>query len=217
MKKVYFISGLGASDAAFANLRLPGIEPVHLNWMAPDKKESIEHYAQRMSDRIPANEEPLIVALSFGGMISAEIAKLRPIKKLILISSAKTCDELPPYFRIGRSIPIHKIFPLKKLGSNELVMKHVFGAKTERQKRALRAIIETSMSGFNEWAVNAVVHWCNKTMPVNVVHIHGTKDILLPFKFVKADYAIKGGTHLMVLTRAQEVSDIILKELNKVG
>ena len=40
--KVYFISGLGADEKAFQLLQLPGVEPVHLNWMPPLKKESID-------------------------------------------------------------------------------------------------------------------------------------------------------------------------------
>ncbi|MGK6351614.1 hypothetical protein [Parapedobacter sp. DT-150] len=45
--------------------------------------------------------------------------------------------------------------------------------------------------------------------PSNTVHIHGTADRILPFRFVKADYVIPGGSHLMVVNRAKEISDII--------
>ncbi len=110
--KVYFISGLGADDRVFRQLNLPGIEPVYLNWITPIKNESIESYAGRMAEKI-TESNPVIVGLSFGGMIGMEIAKLIPVKKLILISSAKGEKELPPYFLMGRSVPLYKLFPVR--------------------------------------------------------------------------------------------------------
>lgn len=212
MRKVYFISGLGANEAAFAKLQLPGIETVHLNWLPPEPNESMLAYAKRISDRI-REDNPIIAGLSFGGMIGIEIAKMRKVKKLLLISSAKTAAEIPFYFRLCRFIPLHKLLPLEMLAKSKLVTKIIIGAKTERQRKALQALMETNANGFNKWAIHAVIHWKNKVIPDHVVHLHGTADALLPYRFVKADYTIQKGTHLMVLTKPKEISAILLKEI----
>jgi hypothetical protein len=41
MKKVYFISGLGADSRVFSFLDLSYFEPVFLDWLPPQKKESL--------------------------------------------------------------------------------------------------------------------------------------------------------------------------------
>jgi len=41
------------------------------------------------------------------------------------------------------------------------------------------------------------------------VHIHGDQDRIFPIKNIKPDYVIKGGTHMMVWNRADEISAII--------
>ncbi len=212
MQKVFFISGLGANETAFANLRLPGVEPVYLGWMPPEKSESISHYAARMAAKITV-ADPVIVGLSFGGMMGVEIAKLIPVKKLILISSAKTRYELPAYFRIAKLIPAHKFLPIEKIGTTDWAMHYIFGAKTQRQKQALKSIVLNTASGFNNWAVDAVVNWKNEWVPKQIVHIHGDADHLLPCRFTKPDYIIEAGTHLMILTKAKQISDILLKEI----
>jgi hypothetical protein len=39
-----------------------------------------------------------------------------------------------------------------------------------------------------------------------VIHIHGTKDNLLPLKYVDADITVENGGHLMIVENAVEIS-----------
>ena len=41
------------------------------------------------------------------------------------------------------------------------------------------------------------------------MHIHGSKDRILPVRFVQCDIAIEGGGHLMVLTHSATLNEII--------
>lgn len=215
MQRVYFISGLGANETAFANLKLPGVESIHLGWMRPEKSESITDYAARMVERI-TDPNPVIVGLSFGGMMGVEMAKLIPVKKLILVSSAKTRFELPGYFRLAKLLPLHKYLPIEKLGTTNWAMNYIFGAKTWKQKQALKSIVLNTATGFNNWAVDAVINWKNEFIPQNIVHIHGKADHLLPIKYTQPDYTIEDGTHLMILTKAKQISEIMMKELSSI-
>ena len=52
MKKIYCISGLGADERAFSNLKIDGYELVYMPWLQPLEKETIEQYAKRMSTGI---------------------------------------------------------------------------------------------------------------------------------------------------------------------
>lgn len=211
--KVYFLSGLGADEKAFQALELPDVEPIHLNWIPPLKKESIEAYAKRMAERI-TEPDPVIIGLSFGGMMAIEIAKLIPVKKLILISSAKGKQELPPYFTICSHIPFHKILPLRIMSMNEKAMFYIFGTRTAEQKKNLVSIINNSITGFNKWAIDRIVNWNNNKLPANLTHIHGNADKLLPYQFVKADYTIDNGGHFMIVNQAKEISVLLQKLLS---
>lgn len=208
--KVYFISGLGSDERAFRALELGGIEPIHLNWIEPLKNESIEAYAKRMADRITL-PDPVIVGLSFGGMMAIEIAKLIPVKKLILISSAKGRKELPPYFALCRYIPFHKLLPLRAMSSHPKAMFFIFGARNEDQKKHLKDVINNQVKGFNAWAIDRIVKWKNHESPANLVHIHGNSDNLLPHRYVKVDHTIHKGGHLMIVNQAKEVSALLKK------
>jgi esterase/lipase len=209
--KVYFISGLGADQRAFRALQFDGIEPVYLPWLEPQRNESIEMYAKRMAEKITL-PEPVIVGLSFGGMMAIEIAKHIPVKKIILLSSAKTKYELPFYFRICRWVPLHRILPLGTMARNPKVMTLLFGARTAEQQRTLADVINNDIRGFNDWAIDKVVNWKNTVYPDQVTHIHGSSDKLLLCRNVKADHIIRHGSHLMVVNQAKEVS-ALLKQL----
>ncbi len=212
--KVYFLSGLGADATAFQALNLPGVEPVHLDWMNPVSGETIQSYAARMAQRI-TTPNPMIVGLSFGGMLAVEITKIIPVKQLILVSSAKSFHELPPWFRVCRYLPFHKVLPLRYISTHPRIMFHIFGSRNKAQEQQLASIIQNSLQGFNQWAIDKVVNWRNESTPAQVIHIHGKEDNLLPFRYVSADYTIEKGGHFMIVNNAAEISAIIMHTLVK--
>jgi len=213
LKKVYFISGLGADRRVFTYLDLSFCKPVFIDWIEPLKKESLESYAHRLLALIPEND-PAIVGVSFGGMLVTEMAKENPSIKGIIISSNKTKDEFPGYLRLMKFFPVYRWIPNKLLTRTLLTLSWILGVKKENQKKELRKIIIDSDMSFIKWALGSIFNWKNRTVPPNLVHIHGTADKLLPFRFVKADYAVKGGTHVMTMDKANEISGI-LKSLLK--
>ena len=89
MKTIYCISGLGADERAFSKLKIDGYSLRVIPWLMPEPGETIQHYATRMRAIID-DPEPILMGLSFGGMLCAEIAKQIPVQKLILISSVKS-------------------------------------------------------------------------------------------------------------------------------
>ena len=62
--KAYFISGLGADKKAFQKIKLPaGYEPVYLDWITPEKDESLTNYARRFSSLIKNNYAIILIGL----------------------------------------------------------------------------------------------------------------------------------------------------------
>ncbi|WP_353717332.1 hypothetical protein [Dyadobacter sp. 676] len=65
---VYFISGLGADERVFTKLKLdPRLNVKYIKWVRPLKKETLQHYAARLSKQIDTSQPFQLVGLSFGG------------------------------------------------------------------------------------------------------------------------------------------------------
>lgn len=75
----------------------------------------------------------------------------------------------------------------------------------------MNQIIADSDMNFVKWAIDAILRWKNSGIPPNLVHIHGTADALLPYRFVKADYTIMNGKHVMPLDKHEEISRLLKK------
>jgi pimeloyl-ACP methyl ester carboxylesterase len=214
-KTIYLFSGLGADSQAFQNLHLPGYKLVYIHWIPPQKSESLEHYASRIKSQV-TTPNPIVIGLSFGGMVSVEVAKQMPVRKLILISSAKTKHELATgSFFLFKNLRLYKIIPGSLLKKTNFLVYSLFGVKNEKDKKALTEILSINDPHFFRWAMNNILNWKNETIPPHLIHLHGTSDKIIPFRAVKADYGIKGGGHFMVLNYADTISNIILDYLRK--
>jgi pimeloyl-ACP methyl ester carboxylesterase len=209
MKKVYFLSGLGADKRAFSFLDLSFCEPVFIEWIKPLEKESLKSYALRLRQQIP-DEHPTVVGVSFGGMLATEMAKEDNLMTVIIIASNKSSAEFPAYLRVGKYLPVYKWLP-EKLIKNKTVLSWVLGVEKGEQRKLIEAIVADTNPRFLKWAIDAILHWKETSIPGNVKHIHGTADKLLPYRLTKADHTIEGGTHIMTLYKHKEISDLLSK------
>lgn len=210
MKTVYFFSGLGADERVFQYLDLSFCNSVFIQWNLPLKDESIENYALRLTGQIK-DENPILVGVSFGGMMAVEVAKIIKTEKVILISSAKTKNEIPPYYRLSAKVGAHKMVPFQQLKKVKSVNYFLFGVKNPQEKTLLDAILEDTNPDFLRWAVSQIVNWKNEFIPENLIHIHGTSDKMLPYRYIKSDYSIENGGHLMIVRESPKISKILRK------
>jgi len=209
MKKVYFLSGLGADKRAFSFLDLSFCEPVFIDWIKPTGKESLKNYALRLRQQMP-EEHPTVVGVSFGGMLATEMAKEDGLMNVIIIASNKSSLEFPGYLRVGKYFPLYKWLP-EKLIKNRTLLNWILGVEKDEQRKLMAAIIADTDPFFLKWAIDAILHWKETSISTNVKHIHGTADKLLPYRLTKADHTIEGGTHTMTLYKHKEISDLLCK------
>ena len=211
--RVYFISGLGADKRAFYKIKLPqGYQPVFLDWIVPLAGESFPDYAKRFSKSINQDEEFVLIGLSFGGMLASEIAKIVSPKKLIIISSLSSYKELPWYFKLAGKLGIHRIIS-PSLYKQATIMNRFMGAGNKEMKSIVYTYVNNIDPAFIRWSLDVIVHWSHTERLSDLIHIHGSNDHLLPCKYVRADYTIKNGGHLMVMNKAEEVNSILEKVL----
>jgi hypothetical protein len=212
----YCIPGLGMNGLLFKNLRLPGFNVVPIEWKAPLKKETLPEYALRLAAEIDQSTPFILIGVSKGGMCAIEIAKKTHPLKTILISSCKVHTEKPKILRALSVIPLHYLLydsKYLKYAALSLIKKRL--GVTKAIKKDFWAAIGGQPRGYHAKAVNMLVNWKNETIPANVMHIHGDADRVIPYqKEVHYNYTIAGGSHLMVLDKAKEISTIIHKELS---
>ncbi len=217
--KVYFISGLAADRRVFKHIVLPEcFEMVHLDWISPVKNESLESYSSRLSEKIVPGEPFALLGLSMGGMIASEIAKqfnenekIKP-SITILISSIPGNNYLPVHFKLARFFKIYKLMPAGLLKSAS-ILKRFFTTDSSADKAILTQVIKDSDPNFIRWAIPAILHWKNQTLPRPLLHIHGTKDKILPIRYTKPTHVIKDGSHVMIMSRAGELNKLIAEAL----
>lgn len=207
----YFISGLGADKRIFSKLKLnENISMIHVDWISPNKNESLASYAERLSSVIDLTQPFTLVGVSFGGMIAVEIAKILKPATTIIISSTMLSTHLPGLYRFAGKLRLLKFIPARLLkASNKLTQNYYFGTRSSSEKALLSRIIKDTDPHFLKWAIGSILSWRNKIKPKNTYHIHGTNDKILYSKIARPDFVIQNGSHFMVYQNAQEISGII--------
>jgi pimeloyl-ACP methyl ester carboxylesterase len=209
MERIYCISGLGGNQRLFDKLHVAGYEFVPVPWVPFEKDDTLASYAQNLFKTIP-EANPIILGLSFGGMLTVEIAAHHPVSKAIIVSSAKSKAELTlAGGGLARWIINRGLVPAGCFTIPNPVALNYLGAKSSSDKKMLRDVIRNSDGLFMKRALKSIMNWGRSPGPANVTHIHGTADRVIASATVHSDYWIKGGTHFMIYDRADEVSKII--------
>jgi pimeloyl-ACP methyl ester carboxylesterase len=211
---IYFIPGLGADKKIFRGIKVSeGCKAFYIEWIKPLKNETLESYSYRLAEQINTTQPFIIVGLSFGGMLAAEIIKRFPAGRMIILSSVASSGHLPFYYRIAGKMRMHKLIPVSLMKSAAL-MKRLFTAETAEQKAYLKMAIREVDTSFIRWALDAIIKWKGSAVDSSYLHIHGSKDAILPIRFTRPTHIVKGGGHLMILTRNNEISEIINDYVN---
>lgn len=209
---IYILSGLGVDRKVFSKINFEGLQVIHIDWIAPLKKETMAEYAKRLSMQIN-NEQPILVGLSFGGMMALEIAKIIKVHKIILLASAKGKSELPFLYKIIGALKLNSIVPNAFLKQHNRLVDYFFGISSKEDKLMLKQILKDADVKFLKWAINQILNWKNHSIPAPVIHIHGDKDRIIPIRNIKPTCVIENAGHFMTMTHAKEIEVLLRKVL----
>jgi pimeloyl-ACP methyl ester carboxylesterase len=215
ISKIYCLSGLGADKRIFHHIEIPGIVLVHLEWLQPlQKNETIHQYAIRLSGFIE-DENPVLIGVSFGGMMAIEIAKYIPVRAVILVSSIKSTSELPRWMKILGKCHAEYLLPrvpLKSIGPLRLIrplQNYFLGASTGEEIAIANEFRDNVDPRYLKWSIRQIFNWNNSWLPEKLFHIHGDNDKLFPLKYIKPSHIIHHGGHFMIMSQCREVSRAI--------
>lgn len=204
--------GLAASPAIFERIQLPtDVFEMHLlQWRIPLPQESLSAYAQRMAQDVEA-ESPVLVGVSFGGVLVQEMAAFLSPRKVIIISSVKTQDEIPLHMRIARNTKAYKLIPTKLLQNIEVLNKFSFGAVIQQRLKLYEKYLSVRDKAYLEWAIEQMLLWNRTEADPKVIHIHGDSDDVFPKKYLQNFIPVKGGTHIMILSKYRWLNENLPK------
>jgi len=207
---IYFFPGLAASSRIFEYIRLPEERFVlhFLEWIVPEDEESLHSYASRYLGSIK-HEHPVLVGVSFGGMLVQELSKLIKARKVIIISSLKSKNEMPVYLRWIRRARLYRLFPVKTIARERALSRYPLSGKWRRKAELYDKYLSVRDEKYLNWSIRQALHWQQTITPAGVVHIHGTRDEIFPPKRLDGFIPIEGGNHAMILTRAGKISKLL--------
>ncbi len=214
MKTVYCICGLGSDERIFGKLNWGNKDVRYLHWLMPRRGEELSAYARRMSERI-TEKDAVLVGVSFGGILSIEIARLMDIQKVILISSVKTHHEMPRWMKASGKLSLdaiiptgrlHAVRPLKLFSPLE---NYFLGAVTEEEKKLAHEYRKNVDPDYLKWDIHQVLNWKNEWIPPNLFHLHGANDKIFPCTLVHPTHIIASAGHFLVFQHPEEVSNIL--------
>ncbi|MBP6072478.1 MAG: alpha/beta hydrolase [Flavobacterium sp.] len=199
---VYFMPGLAASSAIFEKIELPeAIFEIHLlEWILPVANESIQSYAKRMAQLVH-HQEVVLIGVSFGGILVQEMAAFLQVKKVIIISSVKSSEELPMRMKFAKATKIYKLIPTRLLKNVNFLLKFAFGTQLKNRLELYQRFVYMNDVRYLNWAIEQVICWDRKQIDPKVVHIHGDADAIFPMKYIKNAVCVSKGTHLMIINR----------------
>ncbi|WP_111709515.1 alpha/beta hydrolase [Lutibacter citreus] len=212
---LYFVPGLAASSKIFEYLQFPENEfkVNYIEWLIPlSDNEKIEDYSKRMANLV-LKENPVLIGVSFGGIMVQEMSKHLNAKKIILISSVKCRSELPKRLKLLKRTWLYKLFPSKSIKNMEQFSSYIFGDFAKKRVELYKEYLSVRDEKYLNWSIYNVLHWKQKNVLDNIFHIHGSEDHVFPIKHIKNCHTINKGTHIMILNKAKTISKLIVEVL----
>jgi len=215
---VYMMPGLAANSLIFEKIRLDTehFESFFLEWKEPVSDESLNSYTKRIITDIK-HKNPVLIGVSFGGIIVQEIAKQIPVKKVIIISSVKDPSEFPNNFRLAKKMKLYYFFPTRFVDFFQNITKKIVSSKKIKERiKMYEKYLTVRSKNYLDWGIKNVLLWENKNPIKNIIHIHGTEDHIFPKKYIKNAIFLPKATHVLVLLQSKwlnkHLPNLILNE-----
>lgn len=205
--------GLAASPTIFERIQLPtDLFEMHLlEWEIPFEQESLQAYAKRMAQKV-THENVVLVGVSFGGILVQEMKAFLQPKKVIIISSVKANTEFPRRFKIAKTTKAYKLIPTQLFENIESLMKFSFGSSIIKQRLVLyEKFLAVRNKHYLDWSIEQIINWERKDIDPEIIHIHGDADEVFPPKYIKEFIPVKGGTHIMILSKYKWLNENLPK------
>ncbi len=209
--------GLAASPEIFEYIKLPeqNFEMHFLDWFIPEPGMSLGEYARRLAELVTA-PDPVLVGVSFGGMLVQEMIPFLNPRKVIIVSSIKSRREMPRRLLLARYTKLHRLLPTGMINNVEVLARFAFGDPVRKRLELYERYLGMRDKNYLDWSIDRIVHWEREHPEPGLIHIHGERDSVFPMAYVDDCLTVPGGTHTMIIHRHkwfnERLPDIILQD-----
>ena len=208
-KHIYFVPGTAANSKIFDRIKFPEdqFEIHYLEWLIPlSINESIESYASRLCEKV-IHKNPILIGVSFGGIVAQEMSKLISCNKLVIISSIKNKYELPKSLRFIKKARLYLLAPTAFISTFEKILVRVSGKSAKKQIEAYKMYLSQRDPLYLKWAIKEALHWRQETTIPGIIHLHGNNDFVFPIENINNCITIENGSHVMILTKGKKIKN----------
>jgi len=208
--KVYLFPGQGSDYRLYNNLALdPCFDTIHVSYPMPEPDESVFEFSKRILPQIDTNKPFVLIGVSLGGMICTELADVINPKKIIVVSSAKCKSELPGHYTFQQKIPLNKIVPKEIVKMGAVILQPLVEPDRNENKETFVDMLTSKDPTYLKRTVDMIINWQRTSYSEKIIHIHGDNDHTISVDNVKYDFLIENGSHMIMLTRGDELSILI--------
>jgi len=210
--RVYLFPGQGADHRQFRDIRFPvDVDTVHISYPVPDKRESMESFALSFIPLIDQEHPFVLMGVSLGGMLCTELADTLNPLGVIVVSSAKSYMELPGRYTFMRKFHLNRIIPKRLVKGGSRMLQGIVEPDRRYDPKTFKSMIRAKDPLYLKRTVDMIVNWNRIHHDPDIVHIHGNSDNTIPVRNVNCDYLIPEGSHMMILSRAEEINLLLEK------
>lgn len=208
---VYLLPGIGCDHRLFDRVQLEGHTTVALDWPTFPEGCTLRSIAEEMAEQVDGDQPHVLVGVSMGGMVAQELAVLTKPTKVVLISSWTGPEEHPPSLRFMKAMHFWWVINSFTLWAT-WPLKRFLGKRDRAADKLLYDMAISETAAKIRMGLGAIMRWKGSPWKGPVTRIHGDNDLVIPLRF-PVDHVVKGGEHVMVLTRADEVSLLLQKAI----
>ncbi len=209
-KKIYLIPGQGSDYRIYKYFKFNDFDTVHIHYTIPEKNETMKSYAHKLAEQIDTSGRYSIIGVSLGGMLAVELSEFLNPEETIIISSAENRNELPFRYRFMKKFPINKIFGGGFLKFAAPFAQIIVEPDSKKERATCKSMLKNKNKLFMKRSVNMIINWNREINDTKIIHIHGDKDHTIPLRNIKnVTYVVKGGSHMMTLTKGKILKPII--------
>lgn len=213
---IYLFPGQGADYRLFKNLEFPeGYDTIHISYPIPERAEDMRSFAKRFIPLIDRDQDFILLGVSLGGMLCTELADMLDPQKVIIISSAKTAAELPDRYTFMCRSRLNRIVPKRLVKFGARTLQGIVEPDRRYDKSTFKDMLKKKDPAYLKRSADMITCWNREQHQESIIHIHGDNDHTIPFENVNCSYVIEDGSHMMVLTRAGEISALISEVLHQ--
>lgn len=215
MPRLFLLPGLGADERMFAGLGGLCLPVISVRLPAPQTHESMPRYSLRVAAQLGLRPEDWIGGASFGSLVSADIARRRPVAGLVLIGGALSSDTLVAAVRrlslLRHLLPAYVLHPLLTTRS---ALTLGFGALSAPHLRLLADMVAATPRALLREGARLATRYRPASPVLCPVHaIHGEDDRMMRPPPLANCRVVPGAGHALAVTHPREVTTFLNETL----